>query len=102
MEINDGLICIRNDTDILSMTAALQGMAPGYKVFNIFIDHTDFVDNLRSDKIIPQDAVVAARIDAGIDAMINRAGVVVVQANAEQEGQQEEEREEHGEEGQEA
>jgi hypothetical protein len=102
MEINDGLICIRNDSDFLSMTTALQGVAPGYKVLNIFVDHTDFVNNLRSDKIIPQDAVVAARIDAGIDAMMNRAGVVAVQAVPEQEGQQEEEGEERGEEGQEA
>jgi hypothetical protein len=45
MEINDGLICIRNESDILFMTAALQGMAPGYKVLNIFVDHTDFVNN---------------------------------------------------------
>jgi hypothetical protein len=102
MEINDGLICIRNDSDILSMTAALQGMPPGYKVLNIFVDHTDFVSNLRSDKIITQDAVVAARIDAGIDEFMNRAGVVAVQAVAEHEGQQEVEEEEHGEEGHEA
>jgi hypothetical protein len=45
MEINDGLICIRNDSDILSMIAALQGMAPEYKVLNIFVDHTNFVNN---------------------------------------------------------
>jgi hypothetical protein len=101
MEINDGLICVRTDSDILSTTAALQGMPPGYKVLNIFVDHTDFVSDLRSDKIIPQDAVVTARIDAGIDALMNRAGVVAVQAVAEQEGQEGEE-EEHGEEGQEA
>jgi hypothetical protein len=82
------------------MTAALQGMPPGYKVLNIFVDHTDFVSNLRSGKIITQDAVLAARIDAGIDEFVNRAGVVAVQAVAEHEGQQEGEGDEHGEEGQ--
>jgi hypothetical protein len=94
-EINDGLICIRNDIDILSMTAALQGMDPGYKVLNIFVDHTNFTNKLRNDKILQQEPVVAARIDA----RMSTNGEVAVQAIAEQE-ETEEEAKEHGEEGQ--
>jgi hypothetical protein len=77
------------------MTTALQGMDPRYKVLNIFVDHTNFTNKLRNDKILQQEPVVAARIDA----RMSTNGEVAVQAIAEQE-ETEEEAKEHGEEGQ--
>jgi hypothetical protein len=65
------------------MTAALPGMDPGYKVLHIFVDHTDFLNNLRSDKIIPQEPVVA----------------VAGQEEAEEEAEEHEEKGHQGEEG---
>jgi hypothetical protein len=44
-DFSEGLVCIENDADIVSMIEA----ARVHKTMSLFVDHTNFVKSLRSD-----------------------------------------------------
>ena len=47
-EICDGLVCIERDADIVKMIQA----AENYKTLVLFVDHSNFLKNLREEVII--------------------------------------------------